>query len=267
METNKRKNTAVVVGGSSGIGYEACLKLTARGWSVINISRTPCKNPRVINIKADVAEKGELKAAIDGIAEKNTISALIYSAGFSMAAPIEFAKEEDIRYLFEVNFFGALTAMQSVIPFMKQRGGRIILVGSLGGDLPICFDSFYSSSKAALEMLCRAAYSELKPYKIKVTGLLPGGTSTHFTFKRRVYGDEETKSYSGGVNRAVAALANMEQGGMSPSAVAEDIYAVLSADKPPVIKTCGLKNATYRLLYKVMPEKLTLKINERMYNQ
>lgn len=261
------KKTAVVVGGSSGIGYETCLKLCNRGWNVINISRTPCKNSKVISIAADAAAGSALPEAIDKIAEKYEISALIYSAGFSMAAPIEYARESDYKYLFDVNFFGALKSVQAVIPYMKPKGGRIVLVGSLGGEVPIFFDSFYSASKAALEMLCRSAYSELKPYNIKVTGVLPGGTATNFTQKRKVYPEEENRSYSGSVNKAVAALANMEQSGMSPDAVAEIIYSVLISDKPPVIKVCGAKNTALRLLTRVAPEKVTLKLNERMFHQ
>ena len=266
MKTSNKK-TAIVVGGSSGIGYETCCRLINRGWEVINISRTPCKNSKVINITADAAAGTALEDAINGVADKHKISALIYSAGFSMAAPIECVKESDYRYLFEVNFFGALRALQTVIPYMKQSGGRIILVGSIGGDLPISFDSFYSSSKAALEMLCRSAYSELKPYGIKVTGLLPGGTATNFTFKRKVYSEDENKSYSHNVNKAVAALAKMEQSGMSPSAVAEIIYNLLLIENPPVIKICGVKNTVFRLFSRVMPEKITLKLNDRAYNQ
>ncbi len=267
MEKNSLKKTAVVVGGSSGIGFETCQKLVNRGWNVVNISRTPCKNSKVHNIAADAAAGTALSDAIRGVSEKYNISALIYCAGFSMAAPIEYAKESDYRYLFDVNYFGALQCMQTVIPLFKNKGGRIVLVGSLGGDFPISFDCFYSSSKAALEMLCRAAYCELKPYNIKVTGLLPGGTATNFTFKRKVYPDEENKSYSGNVNRAVAALANMEQSGMPPSDVAEMIYNLLTTDKPPVIKICGVKNTVLRFVSRVMPEKVTLKINERMFHQ
>lgn len=266
MEKGKKK-TAIVVGGSSGIGFETCLRLANRGWNVINISRTPCKNAKVINLAADVTEEGALCAALTQAAEKHGSDALVYSAGFSMAAPIEYATERDVRYLFEVNFFGALTAVQTLIPYMKGKGGKIVLIGSVGGELPICFDSFYSSSKAALEMLARAAYSELKPYGIRVTALLPGGTATGFTFKRKVYTDQQTKGYSGKVNRAVAALANIEQGGASPASVAEDIYAILTEDKPPVVSVCGAKNKAFRLLTRVMPEKFTLNINERTYNQ
>ena len=157
--------------------------------------------------------------------------------------------------------------MQAVIPFMKAKGGRIVLVGSLGGDLPILFDSFYSASKAALEMLAREAYLELKPYNIKVTAFLPGGTRTEFTFKRKVYSADENRTYSQKVTSAVEALADIEQRGMSASRVADDILKVLYADKPPVVKASGLKNSTYRIMSHVMPEKVTLYLNDRVYRQ
>ena len=257
MDRSKTKKTAIVVGGSSGIGYALCKKLLGNGWNVINVSRTACKSEKVINMTADVTNTEQFGTALKSILENYNVKALVYSAGFSMAAPIEYAKESDYRYMFNVNFFGALQAIRAVIPDFKTDGGRIVLVGSLAGDMPVCFDSFYSASKAALEMLCRAAYTELKDYNIKVTGVLPGGTATRFTFKRKVYGDEESGVYSKDLNKAVAALANMEQGGMPPKAVAEIIYGVLT----------DLKNKAIRLFSRVMPQKFTLKMNERMYNQ
>ena len=263
----KNKSTAIVVGGSSGIGCETCLRLANRGWNVINVSRTSCKNAKIKNMIADVAAGSTLTDVINMVGEKYGIDALIYSAGFSMAAPIEYAKESDYRYLFDVNFFGALKAMQAVIPFMKDRGGRIVLVGSIGGEVPILYDSFYSASKSALEMLVREAYYELKPYGIKVTALLPGGTATGFTFKRKVYSDDENKTYAQSLNKAVAALADIEQTGMSPAEVAEDICEVVYADKPPVIRACGFKNSAYRIMSHVMPEKLTLYFNDRVYRR
>lgn len=263
----KFNKTAVVVGGSSGIGCETCARLTSRSWNVINISRSPCKNPKVKNVIADVVAGSTFTDAINKVGEKFGLDVLVYCAGFSMAAPIEYAKESDYRYLFDVNFFGTLKAMQAAIPFMKTRGGKIILVGSLGGNVPIMFDAFYSSSKAALEMLARAAYSELKPYNIKVTAFLPGGTATGFTLKRKVYSPDETKSYSQSMNKAVAALADMEQNGVSPAVVAEDIYSLILSDKPPVVKASGFKNSTYRVMSHIMPEKVTLYLNDRAFRQ
>ncbi len=259
--------SAVVVGGSSGIGYETCARLVNRGWSVTNISRTKCDNAKVTNICADVTCGSEAYDAIGAASEKFGLTALIYCAGFSMAAPIEYAKEKDYKYLFEVNFFGALKAMQTAIPYMKKSGGKIVLVGSLGGDVPVIFDAFYSCSKAALEMLAREATNELRPYNIYTTAILPGGTATNFSFKRKVYSEEENGSYAKSVNRAVAALANMEQSGMKPSRVAEDIYKTLISDKPPIVKTCGVKTTAARFATRVIPEKVTSYINGRMYNQ
>lgn len=263
----KSQPTAIVVGGSSGIGFETCAKLTALGWKVFNISRTPCKIRKVKNFAADVVKEGELSEAIRTIGKKSRVDLLVYSAGFSMAAPLEFAKESDYRYLFDVNFFGALKAMQAAIPLMKEKGGKIILVGSLGGTVPIVYDAFYSASKAALEMLAREAYLELKPYRIQVTAFLPGGTATAFTFKRKVYSKEESRSYAENLDRAVTALAGIEQGGMSPSEVAEDILSVVLSDRPPVVRASGFKNSATRMISRFAPEKMTLYFNERMFGQ
>ncbi len=272
MENNANKKlsprpSVVVVGGSSGIGYETCVRLVNRGWEVTNISRTTCNNAKVHNICADVTCGSEAYDAISSAAEKYGLNALVYCAGFSMAAPLEYAKETDYKYLFEVNFFGALKAMQTAIPFMKKKGGKIVLVGSLGGDVPIVFDAFYSCSKAALEMLAREANTELNGYNISATAILPGGTATNFSFKRKVYPEEENGCYGKSLNRAVAALNNMEQSGMKPSRVAEDIYKVLIAEKPPIIKTCGAMNTAKRFATRVMPEKVTNYLNGKMFNQ
>lgn len=274
MESNKVVNekretrpSVIVIGGSSGIGYETCVRLVNRGWTVTNISRTSCDNAKVNNICADVSCGEEACKAIRSAADRYGVNALVYCAGFSMAAPIEYAKETDYKYLFEVNFFGALKAMQTVIPYMKKKGGKIVLVGSLGGDVPIVFDSFYSCSKAALEMLAREANNELNPYNICVTAVLPGGTATNFTFKRKIYTADENGTYAKSVNKAVAALGNMEQSGMKPSRVAEDICKVLTAAKPPIIKTCGAKATAARFATRVMPEKVTNYLNGKMYNQ
>jgi len=261
------KRTAIVVGGSSGIGCETCLRLVNHGWSVTNISRSSCPSEKVKNINADVTAGNAVGDAICAVAKKNGLHALIYCAANSMAAPIEFAKECDIKYLFEVNYFGAIKAVQAALPYLKKSGGKIILVGSLGGDIPIVFDSFYSSSKAALQILAKSLHGELKPYGVKACAILPGGTATGFTFKRKVYSEEDNKTYAKSVNKAVAALAHFEQSGMNPAVVAERIYKALVAENPSVIKTVGAKNVAFRYASRVLPERLTLYLNNKVFNQ
>ena len=69
------------------------------------------------------------------------------------------------------------------------------------------------------------------------------------------------------MNRAVEALAGMEQNGMSAEAVADDLFKVINSDNPPLIKTCGAKNTAYRILSRMLPEKLTLYMTEKRYRQ
>lgn len=258
---------AVIVGASSGIGLEVAAKLASMGYKVINISRGGCPSERIRSISADVAQGSELEDAIKSVGESyGRIDLLIYSAGFSMAAPVEHAKEKDYRYLFEVNYFGALRAVQSALPFMKEYGGKIFFISSLGGTLPIPFDSFYSSSKAAVDMLARELRVELKPYKISVTSIKPGGTATGFTFKRKVYSDVENGNYCKGVNKAVAALNNMEQGGMSAVEVADCVIGAVKSENPPITLACGGKNKGVMLINRLLPQRFVAMLNARSYN-
>ncbi len=258
--------TAVVVGGSSGIGKETALRLAALGYRVTNVSRTPCKG--IATVTADAAQEGELARAIVSVcAETGSLDLLVYSAGFSMAAPLEHAKSGDYRYLFEVNYFGAVEAVRAAAPFLKKRGGRAVLVGSLGGDMPIPYDGFYSSSKAALAMLAREADLELRKSGVRVSALLPGGTATDFTYSRRVYGSEDAREYAPSVRKASAALANMEQGGMAPSLVADAILKLASRKNPPTVSAVGGKNNVVRCLCRALPERVTDWFVRRKFNQ
>lgn len=262
------RRTAIVVGASSGIGRETALKLAAQGYRVFNVSRTPLKGERVRTITADAAQEGELTKAIRAAGEEaQAVDLLVYSAGCSMAAPMEHAKSGDYRYLFEVNYFGAVEALRACLPYLKKRGGRAILVSSLGGEMPIPFDSFYSSSKAALEMLARESDMELRAHGVRVCALLPGGTATDFTYNRRVYKAEESGSYAPSVKKASAALANMEQGGMEPSLVAACVLKLAQKRNPPPVSSAGGKNGAVRYLTKLLPERVTDWMMRKKFNQ
>lgn len=264
----RAKKTVIVVGASSGIGYETALRLVGRGYCVVNISRTPCSLERVKNYAADVTAGDTLEKAVKSIAaESENIGGLIYCAGFSMAAPIEYADEKDYRYLFEVNYFGAVRAIRAVAPYLKKRGGNIILVSSMGSTFPVAFDSFYSCSKAAVDMLVKGASLELEPYNIRVCSVQPGGTSTGFTFKRKVYADEDNHEYAAKVKRATAALANMEQSGMSAGEVANTVADAFCEKNPPLLLQCGGWNKFYAVANRVLPGKATQFINKKRYKQ
>ncbi len=265
---HKGRKVAVIVGGSSGIGRETALKLHAKGYAAVNLSRTPFRGERVESRTADAAQEGELEKEIRAVGEEHGgLDLLVYSAGFSMAAPLEHAKSGDYRYLFEVNYFGAVEAIKAAAPYLKKRAGRIVLVGSMGGDFPIPYDGFYSSSKAALCMLARETDMELRPQGVRVSALLPGGTSTDFTYSRKVYDAEESKGYTSSVKKASAALANYEQGGMTPSLVADSILKLIAKRNPPTVTAAGGKNNFLRYAGKMLPERVTDWFVRKKFNQ
>lgn len=256
----------IVVGGSSGIGLATAQMLARRGHTVTNISRTACPDAQIQSLQADATDEAAFKEALRTACEKG-VDALVYSAGFSMAAPVEHAKADDYRYLFGVNFFGAVTAVQAVLPIMRERNfGRIVLVGSMGGVLPIAYDAFYSASKAALAMFCRELNLETNPYGVYATTVLPGGTATRFTFKRKVYTAEEAGVYAGDLQKSVAALTEIEQGGMNAADVADTVLSTLNAKNPPLSVAAGTKNKIYQLSEKLLPEKLSTYMVGCKYN-
>lgn len=256
---------AVVIGGSSGIGRAVCDALLKEGYSVTNASRTENNTAGVNNITLDVANRGDIERVLSSLAP---IDVLVYSAGFSMAAPVEYVSADDYRYLFEVNFFGLVEAVQAFSKLMRDSGGgRVIAVSSMGGVLPIAFDAFYSSSKAAVDMFMRAASLELKPYNIHLTSVRPGATSTRFTFKRKVYDDGAVGVYGEKMNKAAVTLADAEQHGMSPEAVAGCIMSVIKSKNPPVAVSAGIVNKGIKLAWKLLPESAADFINKSFYMQ
>lgn len=264
----EQQKIVLVIGGSSGIGLAVAQKSADRGDTVYCAARTSCPDSRIISLTADVTDPQTVTDAVQkAVTDRGRIDCLVYCAGYSMAAPVEYADERDYRYLYEVNFFGALHAVRCVLPYMRRRkSGRIVLIGSMGGVLPIAYDAFYSSSKAALDMLGKELNMEVNPLGIFVTTVLPGGTATRFTFKRNVYPAEAVGEYADDMQKSVGSLAGIEQGGMEASAVADTILSVLDADAPPVSVAAGGKNKTYYLSQKILPARLTQYMVESTYH-
>lgn len=256
---------ALVVGASSGIGLGVAQKLASRGQEVYCIARRTCPDSRVKSFCADVTAEtfGE---ALGSVLADGAVNTLVYSAGFSMAAPVETAKPQDYRYLFDVDFFGAVQAVQAVLPGMRELGGgRIVLIASVGGVLPIAFDAFYSASKAALITFCKELNLETEPYGVRATAVLPGGTATRFTYKRKVYPATDAGVYAEELTRSVAALADIEQGGMRSTAVADTVIDVLAHKNPPAVVASGALNKAYVLSQKVLPDRLTSYFLKKTY--
>ncbi len=247
MKTTENISNIVIAGGSSGIGLALVQKLDAGKKSIINLSRSACPVAGVKNIITDLAAPDEIGAAFARI---DRIDALVYCAGTSLAAPVEYTATEDYRKLFEVNLLGAAECVKLAMPKLRASGdGRIVLLASSGGVAPIAFDAFYSASKAALITFAEAL--NLETQSVRATAVVIGGTKTRFSFKRKIYTD--CGDYDKDLKAAADSLIKMEQTGYNVNRVADGIIKVLASDAPPPAVTIGIKNKAQLLAYKILP--------------
>jgi short-subunit dehydrogenase len=259
--------TVFIIGASDGIGAQTAALFLEKGYSVYNGSRTPSTVQGVKNLTVDAANPHTVDAAVDEILRaENKINVFVYSAGFSLSAPFENTEEEDYRYLFDVNFFGFVRAARALIPSMRENGGgKILAISSMGGIFPIAFDGFYSASKAALNMLIRSLSLEVAPYNIKVSAILPGGTATNFTRKRKVYPPEMTGVYEHKMMKANSSLAAAEQNGMPAHKVAESVAAAAESENPPLTNAVGPMNKVLSAADKILPENVANMLIKKKY--
>ena len=182
----------VVTGASMGIG-EAIARLFAdQGALVVLLSRDAGRveaarqrvghAERTLALACDIRHREEIDRVI-GLTMHHfqRIDVWINNAGHGILDGIATVDMAAARSTFETNFFGAVEAMQAVIPIMKQQGGgAIINISSVAGHLPLPFHAMYSATKFALNAIGKAARIELKSSGINVLTVCPGYVRTDF---------------------------------------------------------------------------------------
>ena len=183
----------VITGASMGIG-EAVAKLFAdRGASVVLLSRDAERveaargrvghTERTLALACDVRNREEIDRVVGlTLHHFQRIDVWINNAGHGILDSVANVDMSAVRETFETNFFGALEAMQAVIPVMKQQGsGTIINISSVAGHIPIPFHAVYSATKFAMNAIGKAARIELLSNGINVLTVCPGYVRTDFS--------------------------------------------------------------------------------------
>jgi 3-oxoacyl-[acyl-carrier protein] reductase/pteridine reductase len=125
-------------------------------------------------IQCDIRQQGSVKQAVQSVLDRfQKIDLLINNAGVFKSARIEDITAEQWDEVFAVNVRGPFLMSQSCIPALRASRGRIINLGSLGGDQPWATHAHYCSSKAALHMLTQVMAKALAP-EIAVNCVAPG---------------------------------------------------------------------------------------------
>ncbi|SNR73458.1 NAD(P)-dependent dehydrogenase, short-chain alcohol dehydrogenase family [Lutibacter agarilyticus] len=168
--------TIVIIGGSKGIG-KAISQLELTNNKVINISRSDPEfyHQNLTHYNCDIL--------IDELPDLETIDTLIYCPGSINLKPFNRLNLEDFKNDYEINFLGAVKAIQKYLPLLKESAKpSVLLFSTVASKLGMPFHASIASAKAAVEGLVKSLAAEFSP-TIRVNAIAPTVTNTTLASK------------------------------------------------------------------------------------
>ena len=183
----------IITGANRGIGKTLVEVFAANGHNVWACARkqNPDFEEQLRNLSTqhnvwvkpvyfEMTDEESLKEGLNSIfADKQPIDVLVNNAGISTFGLLSQTKVEDVKHLFDVNYFSVLRIIQLVSKkMMMKRKGAIINMASLAGIEPQPGKIAYGSSKAAVILMTQCLAKELGPLGIRVNAIAPGPIET-----------------------------------------------------------------------------------------
>lgn len=241
----------VITGASTGIGEACALDLDRRGFHVFAGVRRErdaerlkgAASERLRPIILDVTKTEQIGSAADLVKSEigaDGLAGLVNNAGFTVAGPVEFLDMDDIRWQFEVNFFGAIAVTQAFLSLLRDAKGRIVNMSSIGGRFASPYASPYTASKFAMEAWSDSMRIELDPWDIEVSVVEPGNIKTPLWKKSIEDGVERRKRlppeaetlYREALDGMIKYATRLGGEGIPPQKVADAVAHALTSDKP-----------------------------------
>jgi NAD(P)-dependent dehydrogenase (short-subunit alcohol dehydrogenase family) len=234
-----------ITGCSTGLGRALAQRVLQRGWRCVVTARNPAQVADIVAahpdtalaLALDVTQAGQRDEALARTqAAYGGIDVLVNNAGYGYLAAVEEGEDDEVRGMFEANFFGVAALLRRALPGMRARGhGHIINVSSIGGLIGKTGAGYYCASKFALEGLTESLAQEVGPLGIRVTLIEPGPFRTDWAGRSLRIVKSPMDAYAGtfGVRRAQLLAASGKQRG-DPVRAADAIIEVAESPDPPL---------------------------------
>lgn len=186
MNNNFKNKVVIISGASSGIGKSLAIQYSKAGAFVACLGRRKERLDETVesckahggNAKAyqcDVTQTNSVSVVVEQVLKEfSKIDVVVANAGFAVMGPLEKLSIEDYARQFETNVFGVLRLIKASLASLQKSSGKIIILGSVTGEIAMPGSSPYSMSKHAVHSLADSLSAELASDKITVTLVIPG---------------------------------------------------------------------------------------------
>ncbi len=240
-----------ITGCSTGFGKQLAKEVLQAGYKAVVTARNTNDVQDIISaypntsiaVKLDVTNAAEIKEAVEkAIQSFGTIDVLVNNAGIGYFGAIEESEEEEVRRMFEINFFGLANMTNAVLPILRnQKSGHIINIASIGGLVSFPGVGFYNATKFAVDGLSESLAKEVAHLGIKVTVICPSGFRTDWAGRSannsKIVIDDYAPSAHANLNTIRKNSGNQPG---DPVMAAKAIVMVVEAEKPPMRLLLGV---------------------------
>jgi NAD(P)-dependent dehydrogenase (short-subunit alcohol dehydrogenase family) len=256
-----KKQVWFITGCSTGFGRELAKYLLENGYRVVVTARNAEKVQDLVEINSenavsfnlDVTDKAQVQHVVAKAQEHfGRIDVLVNNAGFGYFGSIEESQEEEVRAMFEANFWGLSNMTRAVLPGMRERkSGTIVNISSIGGFVGNPGVGYYNATKFAVNGFSEALQKELAPLGIKVIIVQPSGFRTDWAGRSANEAPQTIDDYketAGMFQSAIRGYSGNQPG--DPVRAAKAIVEAVESENPPLNLLLGraaLKGARLRL--------------------
>lgn len=238
----------LLTGTSSGIGLATAVAAAQAGWQTVATLRTPGRADKLraaadeagvtLDIRTlDVTDTASVATAVSGVlSDYGRLDALVNNAGAGHVGTIENESMDDVRRTMEVNFFGVVQTTKAVLPHLREAGGRLVTVTSVGGVVGQPFNEAYCAAKFAVEGFMESLAPVAARTGVTVSLVEPGAVATEFVANAKV--DPATLiAAAGPYAPSLMAYHERTQAAYGHAQTSADVAAcvleVLASERPP----------------------------------